>query len=418
MRSTVATISSLLLGIGLLMLGNGLLGTLLGVRMALAELSPITIGLVMAGYFMGLALGALLGHGVIAAVGHIRAFSAFASLYSAVSLAHAFLFEPLFWCLLRILQGFCMAGLFMCVESWLNVRATNETRGQIMSVYMIVLYAAQGLGQYFLTQGAPDGFMLYALVSAIVSLAVVPVALTGLPAPPSPQPTRLSLRRLYLVSPLGMFGAFASGLVVGAFYGMGPAFAPMAGMDLAETALFMALVILGGLAMQWPIGRLSDSIDRRAVILGAAVAVAVISLGLALAAGRSHTGVLIGGILFGACGFVLYPLSVAHANDVIEPGEFVALAAGLLLAYSFGAIGGPIGAAAVMAFSGPGGLFLFTAVVAGAAGGFTLWRIKQRPSLPVEEQQPFMGVPRTTSAAAGLDPRGPESEAEIVENAL
>jgi len=417
MRSTVATVSSLLLGIALLMLGNGLLGTLLGVRMALAELAAPTIGLVMSGYFIGLALGALRGHGVIAAVGHIRAFSAFASLYSAVSLAHAFLFDPWFWFVLRIAQGFCMAGLFMCVESWLNARATNETRGQVMSVYMIVLYFAQGMGQYFLTQGPPESFMLYALVSAIVSLAVVPVALTRLPAPPPPRPTRLSLRRLYAVSPLGIFGAFASGLVVGAFYGMGPAFAPMAGMDLSKTAWFMALAILGGLALQWPIGRISDRIDRRTVILGAAAAVAAISAGLALAAGRSDLGVLAGACLFGAFGFVLYPLSVAHANDVIEPDEFVALAAGLLLAYSFGAIGGPIGAAIVMKYAGAGGLFLFTAIVAAAAGGFTLWRMRQRPDLPTEGQQPFMGVPRTTPAAAELDPRSPETEPESAERA-
>jgi len=418
MRSTVATISSLLLGIALLMLGNGLLGTLLGVRMALAGLSSITIGLVMAGYFVGLALGALFGHGVIAGVGHIRAFSAFASLYSAVSLAHAFHFDPVFWCGLRILQGFCMAGLFMCVESWLNARATNETRGQLMSVYMIVIYFAQGLGQYFLTQGAPDAFVLYALVSAIVSLAVVPVALTRLPAPPPPQPSRISLRKLYEISPLGIFGAFASGLVVGAFYGMGPAFAPMAGLGLGQTALFMALAILGGLALQWPIGRLSDRIDRRTVILGAALAVAAISAALALAAERSVAGVLAGGALFGAFGFVLYPLSVAHANDVIDPDEFVGLAAGLLLAYSFGAIGGPVGAAAVMAWSGPGGLFLFTAVVAAAAAGFTLYRMRRQPDLPVDGQQPFMGLPRTTPAVVGLDPRGPETEPEAAERVL
>jgi MFS family permease len=414
MRGTVISVSSLLAGISLFVFGNGLLGSLLSVRLVQGNVPTLIAGTVMAAYFAGLALGSATANRLIASVGHIRAFTALASGYSAAVLAHQIDVDPLLWGALRFAEGFCVAGVFMCTESWLNERASNQTRGRIMSLYMIALYLALGAAQFLLETDTPNGYALFAFASAVASLALVPVALTRMPAPPAPVVPQLSLVALYRLSPLGVFGSFASGLILGAFYALGPAYAQYVGLDLADTARFMAAGIFGGLLLQWPIGAFSDRFDRRAVMLAINGAIVLACLGVMLFASKSFPGLVVSAFIFGALTFVLYPLAVAHANDFAATAGFVAVAGGLILAYSIGSAIGPIAAAALMEVIGPNGLFGFMAATALIALGFTLWRMRSRPRLP-ETHTPFVAMPRTTPLSGELDPRAPPApEAELV----
>lgn len=409
MRATALSISALLAGVALFMLGNGLLGTLLSLRLAADGAAPFVIGSVMAAYFAGLAIGSLWGHRVISSVGHIRAFAALASIYSAAALAHGFFPSPLLWGALRLIEGLAIAGLFMCVESWLNERSTNETRGKVMSLYMISIYLAQALGQFLLTIDDPTGFALLALVSAAISLAIVPVTLSRTPAPPIPPINRLGLVELTRISPLGVFASFASGVTLGAFYSLAPAFAQMQALDVRETAQFMSAAILGGLILQWPIGIISDRLDRRTVIFALFIALALASGALTLLGGVGGPALLAASFMFGALGFGIYPQAVAHANDYTDREHFVGVAAGLLLAYSLGAVIGPLAASWTMTLMGPVGLFAFILAICVLSAAFTIWRMRQRPAPAVSEHTPFAALPRTTPVVGALDPRSEEA---------
>jgi MFS family permease len=428
MLKLLPAISPVLSGAGIMMLGYGLLGTLLAVRMSMEGIPAFISGLVMAGFFAGQVAGSLHVRRVIESIGHIRTFSALASAFSAASLLHIIQVEPITWGLLRFIEGYCMAGLFMCVESWLNDRSTNETRGSVFSIYMVIVYAANAATQFLLTVADVGGVALFALTSVLTSLALLPVALTRGPAPDLPAHSLISLRRLVANSPLGMAGSLTSGFVVGSFYALGPRYGEKVGLDTFGIAVLIAGGIVGGLLGQIPLGRLSDHMDRRKVIAGVAVACAVLS-GLLVwvtshdvvsaarvAAGAVPTSqpvdsLLIGLVLaFGATIFTLYPLSAAHANDFISPTDFVAAAGGLLLAFSVGATIGPIVASALMEAVGAAGLFLFTAVSAIGLALFALWRLRTRPPVPAEEKTPFTPGPGAAMMLAELDPRAEEDQ--------
>ena len=403
MRQTIVSVSPLLAGTALLVLGNGALGTLLVLGLTSAGHPSWVVGLMTTAYFAGLVLGTFYGHRLISGVGHIRTFAALGSSFSAATLAHPFLVEPTAWASLRFVEGFCIAGMYMCTESWLNERASNELRGSIFSLYQIVVYAALGGGQFLLNLGEPEGFGLFVVASIVVSLAVVPVAVTRVEAPAVPKPAHFGLGALYAVSPLGVVGCVGAGAIIGSFYGLGPYFARQVGMDVAATTQFMGVTILGGLALQWPIGRLSDRFDRRAVLVGLCAAICIVSLAAAAATGGSLTALLVLAPVFGGVVYTLYPLSVAHANDFIDPAHRVPASGGLLVSYAVGAGIGPLGASALMSAVGAVGLFGFAGAVALITAMFALWRMLQRPA--AEDQAPFQPVPRTTPVAYELDPR-------------
>ncbi|SDD96976.1 MFS transporter [Rhodospira trueperi] len=410
---TVRSIASLLVGVSIMFLGQGLLGTLLGVNLAGTDLPSTVSGLVMSGYFLGLVLGSLFAIHIIRGVGHIRAFSALASIFSAAALTHAYFNDPILWGVLRVIAGFCMAGLLMCTESWLNEKATRETRGTVLSLYMIATYLPQGLAQFLLQVGETTSFVLYALVSILMSMALVPVALTRMPGPALPTPRRFGIVRLFQISPTGVMGCLGSGLALGAFYGVGPLFARNMGLDLSSTAAFMSAVILGGLVLQWPLGWISDRFDRRPVIIVVSLAMAATSAGLvALAMGdlldmsdwASVLGLLGLAALFGALASTLYPLAIALANDWIDPQDLVPASGGLLLAYSVGAVAGPIIASVLMDLMGPSGLFVLVVGVGVVVAAFTWMRLMVRESVPMEEQAPVQMVPRMTAVAYTMLP--------------
>ena len=328
--------------------------------------------------------------------------AAFVALLSASTLSYVLLSHPLFWMLLRLVDGMCVAGVFVCLESWLNDRAEPQMRGSVLAAYMVALYSGQAIGQLLLGASGALPAIPFQLASILISLAIIPLCLTRSAAPAPVEASAFSIRSLLAASPLGAWGAVATGLMLGAFYGLAAVHVRRLGLDLPETARFMMFVILGGVALQWPLGRLSDRHDRRQVIIGSFAAAALVSMALSLGQdGLWLTGL---GALFGGLSFALYPLCVAHCNDRLLETERVAASGRLVLLYSLGAALGPLLAAGAMTAFGTGGLFLFIALCAGLAMTVGLWRQRASEPVPVRYQQDFQVLPRTTPMASLLDP--------------
>jgi len=403
--AAISSVRSLLLAILMLMLGAGFLTTLVSVRLQASGTSALAIGLVATSYFGGLTVGAMGAGRLVRRVGHIRAFAAFVSLLSASTLTYAVLEAAPLWALLRFIDGCCVAGVYVCLESWLNDRADSETRGSVLAGYMIALYLGQGLGQQLLNISNTAPSMPFVVASILVSLAVLPVALTRMAGPPLEQNASLPIRALYAVSPLGIIGVAVTGIVLGAFYGLAPVYARESGLGIAETAWFMTVVILGGVALQWPLGRLSDRLDRRTVIVATMAAAAAAAFGL-FASGPAGSGLLFAS-LFGGMSFALYPLCVAHTNDHLTSVQRIGATGGLVLVYSLGAVLGPLLASASMSTFGPEGLFLIIGVLSTGVFGFGLWRQWRGDAVPGERQLTYQMLPRTTPVVAALDPLSP-----------
>lgn len=394
MWRTVKSISSLLLSYGLLMLGNGMVGILLGLRSRHEGFSTEVTGFVMAGFFVGMLAGAVLAVRVVAAVGHIRAFAAFASVMSVAVLAHTLHIEPLTWFALRVAAGFCMAGMVMVVESWVHERASNETRGQVLALYMITNYLCAGLGQYMMVIGDPAQFQLFVVASIVYSVALVPVLLTrsGAPRPSSPQ--RMPFGELFRISPVGVTGMISAGMANASLYGMGAVFAREAGLSLADVSAFMAAAVLSGMALQFPIGRISDRFDRRTVLACAAAGTSAAALAVVWATSQPVGVLIVTAAIYGGFSFTIYPVSASQVNDLADPTRLVQVAAGLLIAYGTGASLGPVLVAQSMARFGPAGFFYFIVGLNLALIAFTAVRIVQRPSgeKPKVPFQPLGGI--------------------------
>jgi len=401
-----ASASAILFGASILLLGVGLLGTLVPVRSVIEGFTTGATGLIVAGYFLGMATGSVLCRRIVQRVGHIRAFSAFASLISGIAILHAFAVSVPFWIALRFATGFCLAGLYLVTEAWLNAIATNETRGRILSIYMITSYGAMGAGQFLLLADDPATFRLFGLTSVLFSFALIPVALTRTAAPVIEEVRSMSWSKLYAASPTGVLTGFTAGMVLGIAFGLGPVYAKTAAGGAINVAYFMGALMIAGLIFQWPIGRLSDKIDRRRVIFGVAAA----SGAIALAAGflpDADANIQIAIVAaFGAFALSLYSLGLAYTNDYIEPADLVPASAGLILTYSAGSAVGPFIAGFVMEYFGPGGFFFFLSVVTVGLGLFIAYRMSVRQSLPSREQSQFVAMPRMAAEVAQLDPRG------------
>lgn len=403
--SDLRPVRALLIAVFMLMAGSGFLATLIALRLREAGAGTGVIGAVATCYFVGLALGSLLVFRLVRRVGHIRAFAAFVSLYSATILTYAMVEHTALWAGLRFIDGFCMAGVFVCLESWLNERAPPAGRGRILAFYMIALYIGQALGQPILNLSGTQALLPFIAGSALLSLAVMPVALTRMPAPDLPNGEAMGLRQLYAASPLGVAGAFSNGIMLGAFYGLGGLFAVGIGLDLAGTSLFMGAAILGGVILQWPLGMLSDRYDRRQVIAGTLLATVILSLSIILASLGAQTALLTVTALFGGTAFALYPLCVAHTNDRLSSEQRVGASGGLVLTYSAGAAVGPLAGSGGMTVAGPTGLFWMFALISGSCLAFAWWRMRVTEPVPSTKQMPYQILPRTTPVAAALDPR-------------
>lgn len=402
MLSTLFPIVSLLTGIGILLIGSGLFGTLLALRAGLAGFSDPVIGLVMSAYFVGFFAGTFFCPGLIRRVGHIRAFAMFAAIASATAILHVLVIEPAVWLILRVITGACLVGIYTVIESWLNAQTPNARRGQVFAAYMAVTLLALAFGQVLITWADPSGFTLFGIASILLSLGLVPIAFTSIAQPLPVKTPRLGLRFLYAASPAAAAGALASGLVIGAFWGMGPVFAQRVGLDTAGIASFMAATILGGAALQWPIGHWSDRLDRRWVLALVAAAAAVFALISIAAAPASMAGLMVSTFLFGGLAFSVYSISVAHLNDHLRPEESLEGASGLLLLHGIGAAVGPAAVGLLIAGFGPSSLPVYYAVTLLLLTMFVLLRIRQAPPVAMGDHAPFTLMVRTSPEALVL----------------
>ncbi len=411
MREALITIAALLFAAAILLAGNGLQATLLSVRANIDGFTLTQIGFLMSSYYVGFIAGCRYAPRMVARVGHIRTFTALASVASAVALVHALIVDPAFWSVLRLISGFCFAGLHMIVESWINEKATNENRGRVLSIYRIVDLAAVTLGQLLLIVASPTQFALFAITSILISISLVPVALTTSMAPARVHVAKLNLNKLFSVSPLASVGCFCVGAANGAFWSIGPVFVQQIGYDVATVATFMSAAIVGGAVSQWPVGLLSDKMDRRIVIISVSILAAASGFFLAEAAAISHSALLAGAAFFGFFAMPLFGLNAAHANDHAEEGEFVAVSGGLFLLYGAGAILGPVLGPVFMGIGGPAALFRYTGGVHCLLAGFGLYRMLRRASPTAAEKSDYVPIPRTTPGVFEFDPRSP-AEAE------
>jgi len=387
---------ALFLGVGLLALGSGLQNSLLGLRAEIESFPTTLIGLVATAFYGGFLAGSLVVPTLIERVGHVRAFAALASLASTTALLHVVFIDPGLWIGLRLVSGFAYAGLVIIAESWLNDRADNTTRGQLLAAYMVINVGAQGLGQLLLNLESPAQFQLFVLVSVLISLSLIPLLLSVAPVPAVDAPQKVALRELYRVSPLGVVGSFSAGLAHGALLGLGAVFARGAGLSVGEVSLFMGAVYLGAVVLQWPIGRLSDIFDRRRVIAGVTGLAALVAMIGANVEGDTPALVTLA-LIFGGLSLPVYSLCVSHTNDYLGPRQMVAASAALYFVTGLGAVLGPITASAAMSALGSPGFFVFLAAVHGALGLFAVWRMARRAALPLTEQ----GSTGTSWAAAG-----------------
>jgi len=395
---TLGTVASLLLSYGLLLLANGLFSTLLAVRTQVEGFSSTTVGFIVASYFSGLLLGGLFAGRAVTRVGHIRSFAAFASFVSISALLHPLFVTPIAWMMLRMLAGFCMAGMIMVTESWLNEAASNKTRGQVLSFYMITNYFAAGCGQFLLTTGDPSQYQLFSLASIIFSLALIPVLLTRAKAPVPVHSTRMHVWTLFRIAPLGVFGVFCCGLVNSSVHGLSPVYATNMGFSEAQLSTFMAVMIMSGLFLQWPIGHLSDRIGRGPLLVYIPVLVAFAAIWMVFAI--EYALILIGAMVFGAFVFTLYSLAAATANDMVTANQRVQVAGALLITYGAGAVTGPIVAGQFMGVLGPQGLFFYFAMISLLLSAFAIFK-RRRDGSP-DKRKPFVAVPATQSTSSQL----------------
>jgi MFS family permease len=403
MFAAIRSAWALLLGLAFLMLGNGLQGTLLGVRASLEGFSTQTTGFVMTGYYVGFLIGSTLGPKLVKNVGHIRVFAALASILSAAMLSHSIFVEPVTWFAIRVASGFAVAGLYIVVESWLNDTATNRTRGQLLSVYMVIVLGGMAAGQFLLNVASPAGFELFILMSVLVSVSLVPISLSITRAPNFEAPAHVSWRTMYRSSPLGVVGCLIVGIAQGALLGMGAVYANAIGMGVADVSIFMATALAGGMLLQWPVGHLSDIFDRRVVITIVTMLAALAAVTGAIVGEHSTPLLLVATFLFGGLSFPLYSLCIAHTNDHLQPDQMVAASGTLILAASIGSILGPSLSAMLMSVAGPAGFFWCLSVTHAAIGVFALYRMTRRPAVPADEQGAFQSMPvRSTPMAARI----------------
>ncbi len=401
MKHALSPVAALLIGVSILLTGQGLQGTLLPVRAALEEFATVSIGIMGAAYFFGFTLGCLRGGELVRRVGHVRVFLAMTALGSAAPLLHGLFLTPVGWALLRMISGFCFAVLYVVIESWLNEASTNENRGAIFSVYAMISLSVLAAGQMMTLLYDPFGLQLFAIASVLVSLGALPVALSTSPSPAIPQSVQLDLRRLLRISPAAAVGCLATGLANGAFWSLAPVFAVSIGGDPALPAWFMTASVIGGAVLQWPLGYLSDRIGRRKIIIAsAAIGVGVSIVFVGSFHNLNFVTACIAGLMWGSVAFPLYAIAVAHANDFAEKDDYVMISSGLLLMYGVGAIAGPFIASTLMTWSNAAGLYAFTGIVHLSLVAFVAYRMLRRESVPDEAHMAFGDALATAHTAS------------------
>src|SRR6185312_13211397 len=412
MRNQLFSVAAILFSAAIFIAGNGLIGTLIPVRAALAGFSNGTLGLIGSAYYLGFVAGCFAGRHLLARVGHSRTFAVCAGIATATTLLQSIFLSATVWIVMRCGFGFAAASLYMVIESWLNERATPDARGRIFATYMTVNYASLIVGQMLFSSNKPTSFTLFDLTAALYALCLVPMGLTLLPQPLTATVPKLRPMRLFRTSPVGVVGCIAVGLANSALWAWAPIFAQDHGLNRTWLSTFMSVLTLGGAVVQLPLGRLSDRMDRRYVIAATCFASAGLGVALYLLAGSSRGELLALIGVFGMTALPFYGLSVAHANDRIPREAFVEASATLLMINALASCFGPSLAAQVIAYFGSEALFLYTAAIHTAMTVFVLVRIRTREALIGETRDKFEVMPQQGSPAGlELDPRGPEGKA-------
>ncbi len=377
---------------GILMLGAGLQSTLLALRATLEGFPPPVTGLIMSCYYVGYLFGTSIAPPLVTRVGHIRVFAALAAVASAAILLQGAFIEPFYWAALRLLSGVCFAGIYVVAESWLNDRASSANRGRLFAAYMGVLYGGLGVAQFLLIYSNPRTTLPFMLVSVLISLALVPIVLSAQAVPERVAAGKVRLRELYRNSPLGVAGVIVSGLISSTIFSMGPVYAQLSGLSTAGIARFMSVSILAAVLTQYPVGRLSDKVDRRTVIAGVCALSTVIAGSLCAFPQFLHVVLLPLTAMFSGLVLTLYSLCVSHVNDKLEPAQMVAASSALLLMNGTAAAIAPVVTGSLLASFGPRAYFASLAALTGALLLYDLWRKTRRRPVPAAQKTPFIGA--------------------------
>lgn len=413
MYSILLPLLALLSGVALLLMGSGLLGTLLALRGGAAGFGDQTLGLIMSCYFVGFLLGTFLGPAAIRRMGHIRAFTFYAALCACTVLAHPLIIEAWAWAGLRVVTGVALVGMYTVIESWLGASVDGSQRGRVFSIYMVVNLLALATGQQLLRLAPIDSFALFSVAAMLMCLAMMPVAATRLGQPVMQSYRRISPRELFRVAPAAAGGALFSGLTMGAFWGMGPVYAGRMGLSPEQVASFMSLTILGGALLQWPIGWLSDRGDRRNT-LGIVCAVAAAVAAFVAIPETPSVGLLyISFFVFGGLAFVIYPVAIAHLLDHVSGDDVLAACSTILLVNGLGAVLGPALSGMLMEWLGaralPGFLSLTNAILAAYIG----YRVMVSTRGATRPEAHFHPMLRTTPTAMEMLPESESGRAVL-----
>ena len=378
---------------GVLMLGAGLQGTLLGLRATLEGFPTPVTGIIMSCYYVGYLLGTSAAPRMLRQIGHIRVFAVLAAIASASILVQAAFVQSAIWAIMRLISGVCFAGIYVVAESWLNDRASKTNRGRLLAVYMLVLYVGLGAAQFLLILANPSTSTPFMLVSALISLSMVPIAVSAQQVPEPALPKKVSYSELYRNSPLGVVAISVSGMISAIIFSMGPVYARLSGLGNTGIATFMAVSILAAVLTQYPVGRLSDRTDRRTVIAAVCTLATVVAGSIVAFGGEMPRAVF---LLLTACfsGFALtlYSLSVSHVNDKLEPAQMVAASSALLRLNGCAAAIGPVLAGSLIAGFGPPAYFTTLATLTGALTIYDLWRKSRRSPVPPAQKGPFINA--------------------------
>lgn len=419
MLATYRPIFSLLRGTAFLLAASGLHNLLMPLRGQAEGFSTWSLGLLGSAWAGGFVAGCVFAPRLVRRVGHVRAFGTFAASAAIIVLITGLVINEVAWIISRVFTGFVMAGAFMVIESWLNEKATNENRGTVFGLYMMVTYASIMAGQMAVAAADVSTSSLFMVSGILFCCSLIPTAVSNAGTPKPLQDVSLDLKGLYLNSPVSFVGCLLVGVANGAWGTLGAVYGARIGISTAQIAVMMSLVVVAGAAMQMPAGRLSDITDRRFILAGAASLGAVIGLLLFVIEPRSGSVVIVLTGAYGAMAYILYSLAVAHANDHADASEFVKISSGLLLLYGFGTMIGPMLGSALMSEMRPEALFLATAIAHGGLAAYTVLRISKRAPVPVDQREAFNALPSEraqTPQAVLLDPRGSEDDREIPEN--
>lgn len=389
LHQTVRAVWPLFFGLGVIGLCIGAQGSLLGIRAELEGFDTLATGLLMSGYYLGFLLGSLRAPAIIQRVGHVRAFAALTALASMTILVHSVIVDPWTWGVMRLLTGFAVSAIYVVAESWLNQAADNRTRGQLLSLYMITMLAGLSGGQFLLNISDPRSFELFTLISILISLAAIPILLTATPMPPFAAARPVSVVTLYRVAPTGLVGSFLINACYAMALGMGAVYASRMGMRVSEISLFIAVLLIGGMLMQWPLGKLSDRMDRRTVIAGAAFSALIFAVASALVGVSGGVGYLLLALLFGGSCFPLLALYLALTNDQLEADQAVGASSALLLVGGVGASIGPFMVSLAMDSWGPSSFFWSLAAMAGLMTAHAVYKRLTDPFTTSTEPSSF-----------------------------